>query len=169
MERNRSWGLGNVIGVVVLLVAGPIGAEWLAVQGNVAMVQNPERLVYPTGNNWGWGLDFFLKANQSTWVQVPVPSLADRGIGARYVKIKFWTASDAWVQSIHVYNGEVKVGEWDGPWSAGDHTLKLDFGVVRSFNRGLSFAILFQSGSNADDGTRQAQVHSASGNFVPMP
>jgi len=129
--------------------AGMAQADWMYSQGNVAQVEFPANNAISQYK--GWGLDLQLKSNKTNWIHLTVPTQAGGTLGAQLIRLKFYTGStDAWVSDIHVYNGDVKVKEFTGLNYSGDavHNLLLDLGSKISFNRGMSFSVLINAGSD---------------------
>lgn len=140
----------SAFALVLFLAAGigtssPALAEWMFSHGNVAVIEYPANCTY---KNFGWGVDMQQKPGMGNWVHMTVPTKYAAGIGARYVRLKFYTGSaDAFVTQVDLFNGNLKVKEFKNlSLSNGWKDVQLDLGAEVPFNRGLGISILLGAG-----------------------
>lgn len=145
-------------------VAGSAQAAWMFSHGNVAQIENPANCTY---KYFGWGLDMQQKSGLYNWVHLTVPTQYGGGVGARYVKLRFYTGSiDASVSEIHVYNGETRVKVFKGlNYSNGWKTVQLDLGSKMAFSKGMGFSV--KIGAGVEMMSHQFIFSSAGANFIP--
>ena len=130
-----------------MILVGPAQATWYWVHGHNGHIEYKDRFTDPNRFEFGWGLDFLLNAGTNNWVHFAVPTIVASTKGVRYVRVHFLTGSaDAWVSTIHVYNGSTLVKELTGTWSDGWKMVTVDLDSVRSFSRGLGVSVEIKAG-----------------------
>lgn len=145
-------------------INGAAQATWMFSQGNVAVIENPAFCTY---KYFGWGLQMEQNSGFSNWVHLTAPTQYGGTVGARFIRLKFYTGSvDAWVSDIHVYNGNVKVKEFSKlSYSNGWKDLQFDLGSKILFSRVISFSLKINAG--VESMSHRFIFSSAGANFVP--
>jgi hypothetical protein len=135
-------------------------AEWMIAQGNVAQLEYRDNATY---HYTGGGFAIRQSVFSNNWVHLPVPSKFTSTEGARHVRIRFWTGSQASVNAVHVYNGNVRVKAFDALNHIGEKNLTFDLGRKIIFDKGLSISV----GISAGEGNTDVIFYSAAANFTP--
>jgi hypothetical protein len=154
-----------------LLAAAPAYAAWYWGHGNSGSIEDLGTVFQPEGDTGhkAWGIDFYLDADETNWVYLPIPTLGSKKKVVRKIKLYFLTGSDLDVTQVDVYNGDEKVKEISGlSWNTdGVETVEtIDLGEKINFDRGLSLTVQVDSGDYPVMGERRAAFFGAGANFV---
>lgn len=145
--------------------------EWygLSIHGTTVVAEAPGQLEKAGGLDWsdvvgyrrGWGNTFRGKANAFNWFHFAVPTLnlkdhASADLGE--VRIDLLTTGTAKVQSVHVWNGHVRLRAFDNLGLSGDfretsvpNKTSWLFQPPLKMGRGLGLSIGVDFGAQASD------------------
>ena len=103
----------------------PTYASW--VHGNALTIESPE---YVTRNgHFGWGSDLLLESGKSGWfhIALPTPVLVAERTKLKTVYLLFKTDVEmAYIQTVHLYDGSLKLYEFNDLHLQGEHHLQVD-------------------------------------------
>ncbi len=110
---------------------------------------------------------------QSVWVHYAPPTVGEVDRKVRYIKIRYTLnvpSIDSNIGSIHIYNGEVKVKEFNSGWPspvAGIHEPTFDLVTAQAFDKGLGVSVRIDFGYNA--GYDSILIHGVGADFRSAP
>lgn len=154
--------------VSYLIFSNPANAEWIVAHGNVGQVE------YKTNNTnayTGAGLFIKLASLSNNWIHLPVASKFNTTVGARFIRLMVKKGPEAYINSVHVWNGPYKVKAFDGLVDTGSgwKEMQFDLGSKIIFNKGLSISVGISSLITPDPVPERYEFifSSVAANFVP--
>jgi hypothetical protein len=99
-------------------------ASW--VHGNALTVESPEKL--ERVGHFAWGADMQIKAGQSSWFHIPIPTpviVDDERTTLQRVFLLFKSEVGS-IRHVHVTDGSFKIQEFENLSLDGEHRLSLD-------------------------------------------
>lgn len=117
-------------------------ASWT--HGNGLTVESPENLAR-TGH-FGWGADMSIKAGKASWFHIPIPTPVIVAEGRTKLQRVFllFDAEVGSIRNVHVYDGSIKVHEFNDLMLRGEHRTGLD--AQNTFNLPAPHTVLFGIG-----------------------
>lgn len=115
--------------------------------------------------------------DESVWVHYAVPTVGEADRKVRYVKLRYTRTNVAgWanIGSIHIYNGETKVKEFNSGWPpvvyppvSGPYEPTFDLGSAIAIDRGLGVSVRVDFDMNS--GLDSVVIHGVGADFEPSP
>src|SRR2546423_92927 len=117
-------------------------ASWT--HGNALTVESPEKM--NSIGHYGWGADMSVKAGQSTWFHIALPTPVIVGdVRSQLQKVfLLFDGQGGRISQVHVYDGSSKVQEFNDLNLNGEHRLTLD--GANTFNLATSHTVVWGIG-----------------------
>jgi hypothetical protein len=165
-RRLRRWVvLFLAIMFVAIFAPGTSRAEWYWTHGHSG---HPGQAVSIMAE--GFKVTGF---DESVWVHYAVPTVGEANRKVRYIKVRytlFNAAGVANIGSIHIYNGETKVKEFNSGWPpvvyppvGTPYEPIFDLGTATAFDRGLGVSVRVDFDMNS--GADSVLIHGVGANF----
>ena len=110
--------------------------------------------------------------DESVWVHYAVPTVGEEGHKVRFIKSRYtlnnpvgWTN----IESIHVYNGETKITEFNSGWPViappvnETYEPTFDLGTAQAFDKGMGVSVKIFFGPNS--GADSLMIHGVGADF----
>ncbi len=110
--------------------------------------------------------------DERVWVHYAVPTVGEANRKVRYIKIRYTRnnhAGNANIGSIHIYNGETKITEFNTGWppvvysDPGPHEPTFDLGIAQAFEKGLGVSVRIDFDFNS--GGESLVIHGVGADF----
>jgi hypothetical protein len=116
----------------------------------------------------GWGLDFMHQYGKVNWIHYSIPAPGNKRVA--HVGLRFQTNNDlSKITAVHVWDADVKIKQFQGPWSGPKKDIVLDFGTPIECTYGLGISVGIEATPAVMDPLQiihKFQIFSAGANFV---
>ena len=128
-----------------LFLPNGVNAAWFTIHGNNGKVEYMS-LVDNTEIYKGWGLHIDQSPGMYNWIHFTFPTTLQNTV--RYIAFQLQTGSaDAWVDEVHVYNGNTKIKTFsDLNWSGENNIYLLDLGSQMAVGLGFGISVKIAAG-----------------------